>query len=505
MMKKVYIGLITLLTISLFSCEDILDEEPLGLLAPEAFYSSEDDAVAALAGVYGHLFEDDGFQVEMDVYFTLGHDLITPTRNLGAGQQFFAFAWDESTPRVRDVWINMFQAVNDANLIIERVNESEIEEETKRDLIAEATFLRGFVYYYLTAMYGDVPYLTQASTGSESFGENITAERISQDEIRAAIVSDMEEVEEDLPNQTRRNDFPQRPTQWAAKSLKLKCQLWLEDFQGASITAQDIIDNSGYTLLSDYAEIWEEDNEYNNEIIFALDFVSGDNLLSTNRHSRYEPRAQDDGLDAADRPSPFGKGFAFYTLYQSFADTFSENDLRKASNVYDEIPGETAIPLRFNYIPKMWRVDEPRADSGLNYNFYRLADTYLNLAEAENEANGDTQIAYDAINAVRTRAGLGPISDLGTNGLREAIRQERAWELVGEGNHRKLDLLRWGILEESLSERLAVESSNPEADESLISNIQTTVENFSSNETILPIPQSEIVLNPNLTQNPGYN
>lgn len=504
MMKRVYIGLITVFTVCLFSCEDILDEEPLGLLSPEAFYNSEDDAIAAIAGVYSHLFEDDGFQVEMDVYFTLGHDLITPTRNLGAGQQFFAYGWDESTPRVRDIWINMFQAVNDANLVIERVNASEIEESTKNDLIAEATFLRGFIYYYLTAMYGDVPYLTQASTGSETFNENVTAARISANEIRAAIVADIQAVEENLPNKLRK-DLPQRATQWAAKTLKLKCQLWLEDYQAASSTAQDIISNSGHVLLPDYGDIWEEDNEFNNEIIFALDFVTGDGLLSTNRHSRFEPRAQDDGLSAAERPAPFGKGFGFYTVYQSFADTYADNDLRRASNIYDVIPGETSIPLRYNYIPKLWRVDEPRADSGLNYNFYRLADTYLNLAEAENEANGDTQIAYDAINAVRTRAGLDPLSGLGTNGLREAIRQERAWELVGEGNHRKLDLLRWNILEESLNERLAVESSNPEADENLISNIQTTVENFSSNETILPIPQSEIVLNPNLTQNPGYN
>lgn len=503
-MKKVYISFLALFAVGIIGCDNILEEEPLGLLAPDAFYNSEADAIAALAGVYGHLMDNDGFQVQIDIYFGLGHDLISPTRILGAGQQFFAYRWDESTPRVRNIWINLYQAVNDINLVIERVGQSDIEEEARNDLVAEATFLRGFLYYYLTAIYGDVPYLTQASTGSDTFNENVMAARTDANEIRAAIIADIEAIEGNLPAQ-RRNDFPQRATQWAAKSLKLKCQLWLGQYQAASTTAQDIVNNSGHSLLPNYADIWEEDNEFNDEIIFALDHVSGDDILSTNRHSRFEPRGQDDGIAPGDRPVPFGKGFGFFTVYQSFADTYVENDLRRASNIFDVIPGQTPTPLRYNYIPKQWRVDEPRADSGLNYNFYRLADTYLNLAEAENEANGDTQIAYDAINMVRQRAGLTPLASLGIDGLRQAIRQERAWELIGEGNHRKLDLLRWGTLEEALNERLTAEVASPNADANYVNSIQTTVDNFRPFQVLLPIPQNEIVLNPNLTQNPGYN
>ena len=134
-----------------------------------------------------------------------------------------------------------------------------------------------------------------------------------------------------------------------------------------------------------------------------------------------------------------------------------------------------------------------------------MADVYLNLAEAENELNGPTQIAYDAINEVRNRAGLAPLSGLTQESLRDAIRQERAWELVGEGNHRKMDLLRWGTLGQALQDRLAAEQADPDAANNLKASIQRTVDNFADHKVLLPIPTDEILLNTRLTQNPGYN
>ena len=113
-------------------------------------------------------------------------------------------------------------------------------------------------------------------------------------------------------------------------------------------------------------------------------------------------------------------------------------------------------------------------------------------------------VALDAINTVRDRAGLAPLAGLSQAELRAAIKQERIWELIGEGNHRKLDLLRWGTLGEALQERLAQEQQAPNTNESLLQNIQITADNFEPHMTVGPIPTSEILLNPNLTQNEGY-
>ena len=218
-----------------------------------------------------------------------------------------------------------------------------------------------------------------------------------------------------------------------------------------------------------------------------------------------QPRAQDEpNIPASARPFPFN-GFGFFTMYKSVANTFDADDRRRPHNVFDHVvAGADTFYTDYVYLPKMMRPDDARGNSGLNYKFYRLADVYLNLAEAENELNGPTQAAFDALNRVRERAGLAPLSGLSQIELREAVEQERIWELIGEGNHRKLDLLRWGRLEEALQERLVLEELAPNTNASLLRNIELTVNNFGPHMVLGPIPASEILLNPNLTQNPGY-
>ncbi len=240
--------------IFLFSCESILDEEPKSIIDPERFYRTETDGIAAIAGIYSHLFDGDAFGVQIDIYFEVNHDLITPTRALGAGQEFFAYNWDENTPRVRVIWQRLYRAINDANLLIKNVANADFDEKAKNETIAEGIFLRSFIYYYLTAIYGDVPYITEP-VDENNFDQNSMAGRTSATEIRQEIIEDLTAVEDDLPI-ARRSDFPQRATQWAAKTLKLKTYLWLKDYANAVATAQDIVNNSGHSLLPDYGNIF---------------------------------------------------------------------------------------------------------------------------------------------------------------------------------------------------------------------------------------------------------
>jgi len=127
------------------------------------------------------------------------------------------------------------------------------------------------------------------------------------------------------------------------------------------------------------------------------------------------------------------------------------------------------------------------------------------MAEAENELNGPTDLAYQGINPVRQRAGLDPLENLSQNQLREAIKQERAWELLGESTHRKMDLLRWNELEKALQERLALEEAEPDSHPNQVNNLKQTLQYYAPHKNLLPIPNEEISLNPRLTQNEGYN
>jgi hypothetical protein len=498
MEKIIYKKLPLLLVFLLLSCESFLDEDPKELIDPDRFYVTEADGVAAITGIYFHLMHNQGFGANyIDDYFGLTNDHTTPSRALG-GRIFFGYRWDENTSEVREIWRRMYMAINDANVLIKKVPDSNLNEQIKSELIAEAVFLRGFTYYYLVAIFGDVPYVTEPTIDAASFEVNVNMDRMPVDQIRQSIIEDLAIIEDDLPA-TPRSDYPQRATRWAAKSLKLKTYLWLEDYANAVATAQDIVNNSGHSLLPNYEDVFRPDNEFNNEIIFQFDYIF--NEYSTNRNSRFQPRAQDENRAGGPLPSYFD-GFNNYTVYKTFADTFAPNDLRRKSNVYNTL--ENGTPLFFNYIVKQWRPEEARGNSGLNYKFFRFGDVLLNLAEAENELNGPTDLAYGAINQVRERAGLDGLEGLTQDELREAIKQERSWELIGEGTHRKMDLLRWNELENALNERLALEEADPGSHPNHINNLRITLQNYAPYKNLLPIPAEEILLNPRLTQNAGY-
>lgn len=486
------------LLILFLGCDSLLDEAPKNLIDPDGFYVTEADGVAAITGIYFHLMHNHAFNGDyIDDYFNLTHDLTTPSRALG-GRIFWGYRWDENTSHVRDIWRRLYMAVNDANVLIGKVSDSDLNQQLKRELIAEAVFLRSFTYYYLVTMFGDVPYITHGTIDAASFEVNVNMERIPANQIRQNLIDALIEIEDDLPV-TMRTDYPQRATRWAAKNLKLKNYLWLEDYANVVSTAKDIVDNSTHRLLSNYEDIFDPENEFNDEIIFQFDFIF--NEFSTARNSRFQPRAQDENSAGGPLPSHFD-GFNNFTVFRSFAKTYASHDLRRKSNVYDTL--ENGTPLFFAYVVKQWRPNEARGNSGLNFKFYRFADVLLNLAEAQNELVGPDELAYDAINQVRNRAGLEPLVNLTQDELREAIRMERAWELLGESTYRKEDLLRWNELGNALNERLRLERVEPKAHPNQVNNLVVTLRNYAPHKNLLPIPFEEILLNQNLTQNPGY-
>ncbi|MEZ4995716.1 MAG: RagB/SusD family nutrient uptake outer membrane protein, partial [Saprospiraceae bacterium] len=125
-----------------------------------------------------------------------------------------------------------------------------------------------------------------------------------------------------------------------------------------------------------------------------------------------------------------------------------------------------------------------------NTYLYRYADVLLLRAETENEISGPAN-AYTYINLVRERAGLAPLSGLDQEGMRQAIRRERAVELSFEG-HRKYDLLRWGIFVQTIRNTTDPNMEIPRAN----------VQDF---HVLMPVPQREIDISAgSIAQNPGY-
>lgn len=139
------------------------------------------------------------------------------------------------------------------------------------------------------------------------------------------------------------------------------------------------------------------------------------------------------------------------------------------------------------------------------YKQFRLAELYLNLAEAENEANGPTGIAYDAVNVVRARAGMpGLPAGLSRDEFRERVRRERRVEFALEEN-RFYDVKRWKILSEVGKITSGMEWKKA-ADGRLTNRRIVTIRRNSWQDKFLlfPIPLGEIIKMPGIEQNPGW-
>ena len=189
-------------------------------------------------------------------------------------------------------------------------------------------------------------------------------------------------------------------------------------------------------------------------------------------------------------PDIFGiRGNRNFHFTEEFFNSFEENDDRInyfITGEYALLDGSTANTNEIWTTKFADSTFVERNTQRTNWQYIRFSDVLLMFAEAENEANGPSSAALDAINQVRTRAGLNALSSAITKeDLREAILTERRHELFFEG-HRWFDLVRTGRL------KARVETAKPGVlvDESKYS--------------LFPIPQEELDVNPNLTQNNGY-
>lgn len=148
----------------------------------------------------------------------------------------------------------------------------------------------------------------------------------------------------------------------------------------------------------------------------------------------------------------------------------------------------------------------------------RLSELYLNYAEAINESAGPNQEAYDALNAVRERAGISNVEDAWGNasitatlnkhttqdGFREIIRQERLIELSFEGN-RYNDIRRWKQAEQYFNSPVFGWSVDETSVSGYYNLTQVGIRSFNSpRDYFHPISINEITINPNLTQNLGW-
>ncbi|MGO1594986.1 MAG: RagB/SusD family nutrient uptake outer membrane protein [Sphingobacterium sp.] len=499
MLKSKFFIISVLSAASLFSsCEKTLNEDPQSIIAPDAFFKTADQCRQATNGVYSHLpgiFNQTGFWsvtlAGTDLFMNQGGNA-----TIEAIQDYNFSSATETNSHA--VWQVCYAGIKDANFVINRISLSEIDEETKHQLLGENKFLRAMYYHLLTNVFGDVPLWI----------DELKIDEVSQlprsplAEVRAQMILDLEDAIASLPANYDSSNMG-RVTKGAALTLLARIYLYAQDWENAYQMASQVQDGE-YILLPNYADLFDPYNKSKNnkESIFEIQYKrnaeTNQNFVTNSFYTYFFPTGDAAGGTYAgvDFGTVILQSYPQFYPTHYLIDLYDLDDDRRHVSLSWGFNGELfnrgSIEDRPWFGPKFWDLTANRTASEKNLYFLRYAEVIMILAEAANEM-GNTADALTYVNMIRDRAKaelLGAGDNLNQAQMREVIMEERAREFVGEF-HRKWDLSRWNKLGEAM-ESIAEENADG-------------ARNVQAHHGLFPIPYDEIVKNRNLEQNPGYN
>lgn len=481
------------LTVGLSSCFDsFLEEKVYDFLAPENFYKTDEDAIAALNGMYNVLVQDN--QSYQRALYMLGEYPSEATTAFASGDpyrtEFEKYTWSATSGGIDIIWLNLYRGINRANLLIEKLPGMTGNEATLSRSKGEAHFLRAYYYFTLMRIWDHIPLITT----SEQKDYNASNEN-TDDAVRALIIEDLKIAEQALPESYDALNTG-RATQGAAKAILAKTYLtmagypWLQNDKWALAAAKcEELMGGRYSLEEKYADVFKEVNEHGNEYIFSAEFKAG--IVASNF-------VNITGIRGEAQQKKFG-GWSSVLALKPFYD-----------NVMTKNQGDLRIPTVFviSFVNadgelRTWGIDfntdrsQPHTNkyqdtdesgtgdmaSSLNLHLIRYADVLLMHSEAIN--NGAASSRYNKVyglNEVRKRAGLASIPEsISKEAMQDALVWERVVEFSFEGQA-WFDYKRM----EQIEKRTALKGLN----------------NVNKKYYAFPIPQNEINRNPNLKQHP---
>lgn len=505
-MKKLTFSIIIFLICfaSINGCMD-LEENPVGLLAPESYFKTADDAQNAVNGAYAEFASETLYGRKIQITLSLLSDMGdigdpgTASRRINLNN----FTHDPNNGMISAMWPQLYRIISASNNAIDGIPAVSMDESKKNALIAEARFTRALAYYHLVRLFGAVPYIDQYVEDPNSIND---IESTAPDQIYTGIINDLKFGMDHLPD-TYDQGIRSRATVGSAATMLASVYLTRENYEKAAEKAEFVIQNKGrfgYGLVDDYQSLYIADNQDTREHIFTIDFLGG---ASGSHPSNVDYYAPITGIRDADQ-----QGWSVVVPSMNVYNSFDDNDYRKEVGFQKEalIDGEMKSYTEYKFprphIAKyaLYPGSNANADgstSDMNYTVFRYAEVLLIAAESLNEINGGpTQKAYNYINQIRSRARKADgnshtnpddlASGLSQTAFRDSVLEERRIELSFEYK-RWYDIVRRDMLEEVFTGPNSLEPQNVDP----------------SKHYLLPLPQDELDRNPNLRpdgNNNGY-
>lgn len=508
-MKNKIFYLIALAGALTFSgCDDFLNVNSDSVANSTFVFGSSDDAYKVLLGAYEPLCED-AYSSRLSNVFMVNTDVeIAPVSqtqiNSNDRRGIWCYNPNESFGDIYKAWNNAYVAIDRCNQVIKGISNSTLYASGDADMkqmLGEAYTLRAYWYFLLCNYWGDVPYADQPSTvDAESNTPRVDKNKIYSMSLQKMIdnegkmkwASDMSSGVERMNRDfcigmiarmamfragygmtqsgimKRADDYLDvanndtlAVTYTNNNGESVTARTYKEYFQLAKDYCQKLRNNRTYSMNTDFWQIFKNECEYvkptNQDVMYEVAYVSnggGDVAWC---------------LGLTVNGGSYGSGKSYITLSAPYVLSFNTNDQRykaTCSNIYyiDEkaqqaLKANATVPAKWC---RLWLTTSPGSSSskgtGINWPLMRYSDVLLMEAEAENEINGPTETATEALKEVRTRAFVNASSDVKTkeitnyidsvdknqDAFRKAIQNERAWEFGGE-MLRKFDLVRWNL------------------------------------------------------------
>ena len=457
MKKKTITSILLTLAVSIISCKKFIEVgPPTNQIASATIFQNEETATAAINGLYTTLsnsslyFAAGGNSVYLglysdELYYTGTGTVIEDfaNSNLSISNSYVAI----------NFWSQPYQVINQANSCITGLKKSNLSQSFTSQLLGEAYFMRAFSYWNLINLFGDVPLVLTA----EDYEGVSKMSRTAFADVRNQILADLKQAK-DLLNPAYPTTGRYRVNYYTALAFLSRVHTYLGNW--------DEVLNSSNEVISQTSTYFLETDLNKTFLIGSTEAIwqTATGNLSTNTSEGFSLIPS---TSATIRPA--------YPIQPGLFNSFSSIDKRKTNwTAQKTVAGSVfQYPVKYKV-----RTNTVKTEAQM---MIRLAEVYLNRAEAKAHLNDPT--AIDDLNKTRFRAGIGNLSAISGQPLIDAIMQERKLELFAEWGLRFFDLKRTGRLDPILS--------------SMKADWRTTA-------ALFPIPNAERLAAPNLSQNPGY-
>lgn len=466
-------------------CSDKLDLYPTTQQTEGSFYKTIKELEQSTDEIYrqlGIVYDAYGLP---DLYSELYSDNTRIILRSGAnnfGEQISDYFIQSDNGLIRTAWENCYKAIYICNNAIYQLENTslEIESEKLNSMKAQAIAVRSLIYFNMVRAWGDIPYVSTKITSEEAYNYL----RIDKGEVYQNLIDDLNWAKNNLLGTYNGADVG-RITKYGAAAILAKIHLTLGNNPAAKVELEEIINSGNYSLdanndgvinIDDYLYLFKADTKNSRSSVVEVQYMAGVNASNSNHQDRYSPFFFDFHLPGETKTF---RGQGHNTPSEDLFNEFEVDDPRKdismATGYINLTSGEF---VDYPYTLKFY--DPNFENAGQNFEIIRYADILLMYAEVTQDPQ--------YLNMVRERAGLPsygsagyPSADYPT--LTLAIEHERRVELCFEF-HRMFDLVR--------SDRAIEVMSSKGYD-------------INNDKLLFPIPLNERDINPELTQNNGYN